>query len=141
MAFIDPKAAVRFIVTPDGTISPLEGCMLIDVPMQLIQDDMTEAHEYIMENASDGYTFGHYGEDDDDVNEGIDSYYRMINDLLMEHSDEQLMCTPTMNIPDASGDGDGEYVACRFSITDEDNDVLDENHLVIVPDYSTEGLY
>lgn len=104
----------RFMVLPDGTCAPLEGCMIIDVP-----NDVDAADEWIADNADFGYC----------LHKSVDrcgSYYELVNDLLMDYTDEQLMQTATVFVP-----GVDEYYPAQLAITDDSCDVLDENHIVI----------
>jgi len=110
----------RFMVLPDGTCAPLEGCMIIDVPNDLECDD---AELWISCNADYGYGLGKEA-GHGDMHSGI-CYYDLINNLLMDYSDEQLMATATMCVPD------DEYFAIALAVTDEDCDVLDPGHVVI----------
>lgn len=111
----------RFIVLPDGTCAPLNGCMLIDVPDNMKCDD---AESWISENSDNGYSLYPTDERYDGKRDQL-SYYDLINNLLMDYSDEQLCATAT--IYDATSE---EYYAAHLSVTDV-ADVLDGNHIVI----------
>lgn len=111
----------RFIVLPDGTCSPINGCMLIDVPDNLECDD---AEVWISENADNGYSLYPTDERFDGKQDNL-SYYDLINNLLMDYSDEQLCQTATLH-----DNNEGEYFAVQLAVTD--CDVLDPNHIVIV---------
>lgn len=113
----------RFIVLPDGTCSPINGCMLIDVPDDLECDD---AEVWIAENADKGYSLYPTDERFDGKRDKL-SYYDLINNLLMECSDEQLCQTATI-----FDHNEGEYLAADLFVTSESCDVLDPNHIVLV---------
>jgi hypothetical protein len=113
--------STRFIVLPDGTCAPLEGCMIIDVPDGLSADDYDGAEEWIAENADCGYCFH-----TETIQFEMESYYDLINRLLTTMTDEQLLQTPT--IQNTPGD---EYGPLCIVVTDESCDVLDPNHIVL----------
>ena len=112
----------RFIVLPDGTCAPLKGCMLIDVP-HAADGECDDAEVWIAENADCGYSLDPDNSDGD--LETPNSYYDLINDLLMGYSDEQLMRTPTILVPQLQ-----ELYPLSVHVSEEDNDVLDPGHIV-----------
>jgi hypothetical protein len=56
------------------------------------------------------------------------TYIELAQEILRMSAEQQNQ-TVTMFVP-----GVDEYFPCSTAMTDEDNDVLDPNHLVIVPE-------
>lgn len=111
----------RFIVLPDGTCAPLEGCMIIDVP-HAEDGECDDAEEWIADNADWGFSIT----SERAMTGNPSTYYDLINDLLMGYTDEQLMQPPT--IQNTPGD---RYGPLCIIVTDDSNDCVPSDYIVL----------